>query len=500
MKVRGNFIDRAIGYVAPERGLARMQARARMAASKMAVNYFDGASSSRRTDGWRRVNGDANSTTLGSLPRLRESCRDLIRNNGWAHRGVEAIVSNTIASGIKPGIDAGDDDATEKALEKKLRRHFGRVDVDADGLLNLAGLQALAMRAIVESGEVIIRRRARFASDGYELPFQIQVLEGDYIDSSKNGSLAGGNTAIQGVEFDGRGKRVAYWLFSQHPGSALGFTSTSRRVPAANVIHAFRVDRPGQVRGIPWLAPIVLRLNDWNDFIDAQLVRQKIAACYAGFRTTDEEDDSSLADPDYDGGFDVEQFEPGMIERLSGGESITFTTPPQVEGLMDYSKVTLREIAAGLGITYEALTGDLHGVTFSAGRMGWLEFQRNIVAWREHLFVPQICHGIERWFFEAATLVGAMPANDNEVEMTWTAPRREMIDPVKETAGDNAEVRAGFASRRSKVLERGRNIEDVDAETEKDMARADKAGLIFDSDARHTTQQGLPAERDDDAA
>lgn len=499
MKLRPNIIDRAISYVDPARGLARMKVRAQMQMAGQAVQYFDGAAKSRRTDGWRRINGDANAASLSSLSGLREACRDLIRNNGWAARGVQAIVSNTIASGIKPGIDAGDDKDTEETLEALIRKHFGRTSIDADGNLNLAGLQALATRAIVESGEVIIRRRARRSTDGYVLPFQLQVLEGDYIDSNKNGPV-GGNVAIQGVEFDLRGKRVAYWLYDQHPGSSLGFRATSRRIPAGNVIHAFRVDRPGQVRGIPWMAPIILRLNDWNDFSDAELMRQKIAACYAGFRTTDEEPEQIAYDENGEDGYEVEQFEPGMIEKLSGGESITFSTPPQHEGLMDYSKVTLREIAAGLGITYEALTGDLQGVTFSAGRMGWLEFQRNIVAWREQMIIPQILHRIEDWFFDAATAVGQMPANDNAVEMTWTPPRREMIDPVKETAADNAEVRNGFASRRAKVRERGRNLEDVDRENQLDQKSADKAGLIYDSDARNTTQQGLPAEREDDAA
>lgn len=486
----GNIIDRTIGYFAPQKALRRVQAR-------KAMQYFDGATRGRRASGWRKVGGDANSTTLGQLGRLRDNSRDLIRNNGWAARGRDLIRANVVGAGILARVKC-DDEETKKRLQGLVRRHFERTAIDADGMNTLGGLQALAISEIVESGEVIIRRRARRSTDGYPLPFQIQVLEGDHLDSTKNGPMPNGNLAIQGVEFDGRGRRVAYHLFDEHPGSVFGRLPVSRRIPAKNVIHAFRVDRAGQVRGVPWLAPVILRLRDWNEYIDAQLVRQKIAACYAGFITTDE-DEVDFEDPDSEGGYPVEAFEPGMIERLSGGEGITFTEPPQVEGIADYSKVTLREIAAGLGVTYEALTGDLNGISFSGGRMGRLEFNRNNDQWQQHILIAQICHRIEAWFLAAATMTGDL-SGDVIASMTWTPPRREQIDPVKEGLADERDVRGGFTSRSSKIRERGGDPEEVDLEIAEDNARADKAGLIFDTDPRLTTQQGLDPERDDNAA
>ncbi|WP_163070242.1 phage portal protein, partial [Acinetobacter nosocomialis] len=72
----------------------------------------------------------------------------------------------------------------------------------------------------VEAGECLVRRRKRFSSDGLPVPMQLQVLEADFLDEARSGKN-GKNEIIQGVEFDPVGRRVAYWLFDEHPGSAL---------------------------------------------------------------------------------------------------------------------------------------------------------------------------------------------------------------------------------------------------------------------------------------
>ena len=73
---------------------------------------------------------------------------------------------------------------------------------DADGLTDFAGLQALIVRGLVESGEVLVRLRERRTEDGLPVPLQLQVLEADHLDSWKTGELADGGFILQGIEFD----------------------------------------------------------------------------------------------------------------------------------------------------------------------------------------------------------------------------------------------------------------------------------------------------------
>jgi lambda family phage portal protein len=486
-----NFLDRAIAWVAPTRAEKRLRARLMLDGLAKARMMFDGATAGHRGSGWRAVSTDANAEIGIGSGRLRDVARDMVRNNPHASRAVQVISYNVVAKGLFPNAVSSVDRAKEQA-EDLIKRHFDTTACDADGRHDLYGLQTLAMRTIVESGEVIIRRRMRRPEDNLPVPFQIQVLEPDYLDTLKDGELPNGNVAVQGIEFDWRGRRVAYWLHREHPGSRGAWTRfESDRIPAEYVAHVFRTDRPGQARGVSWFAPVVLRLRDYADFADAQLVRQKIAACFAAFVTSP--DGPGLTGEKTQAGHPLEAFEPGMIERLRDGEEVTFGVPPQVQGYDEYSRATLREIAAGMGISYEALTGDLKGVNFSSGRMGWLEFQRSVDAWREHMLVPQMCQPIADWFLEAMAmqLGRRMP-----LALEWALPRREMISPAQEIPPIMQAIRGGLSSRSEEQRKLGYDPADLDRIIAEDNARADRLGLVFDSDPRRVSGAGQahPAE------
>ena len=489
-----NWLDRAIGFVAPGVGAARIEARARMARGAVIRNAYDAASRGRRTDGWRAVSTDANAETYAANGRLRDVVRDLVRNNAWAARAKSVIANNAVGSGIVLAV-TGKTPARKAKVKQLLTDHLESTAIDADGRLNIYGLQNLAMATIVEAGEVLIRRRVRRAEDGLVLPLQLQLLEPDFLDTNVDGVLPGGNYAVQGVEFDLRGQRVAYYLFDQHPGSMQrrgSFRGT--RVSADYVAHIYRVDRPGQVRGVTWYAPIIPRLHDLADLSDAQILKQKIAACFAGYIKDNGlgGDYSGAASGQGDqadgGGYPIENLEPGIIERLGYGEDITFTNPPSTQDFGPYAQLTLREIAVGMNIPYEAMTGDLSSVNFSSGRMGWLEFQRAIESWRWNMLMPGMMQPILRWADEAIRVV-TMSTEPYRVDCT--PPRREMIDPDSEIKSATSAIRAGLSSRSNEIRKLGYEPDAIDAEIAADNARADTLALVLDSDPRKTSGAGM---------
>lgn len=477
------MFDRVLAAVSPARAVRRAEARARLARVNQVKNLYEAAASGRRTGHWRVSGSDANTEIGGGLSRVRDVARDMVRNNAYAERAKATITHNVIGTGIVPRIEGND-----RAVEL-IKRHIETTDIDADGRHNLYGLQELCMASIVESGEVLVRYRPRKTMDGFALPFQLQVLESDYLDQSKNGPLPNGNFAVQGIEFDLVGRRVAYWIFDQHPGSVgymTGGALQSQRRSADFISHIYRVDRPGQARGVSWFAPVVLRMRDFADYTDAQLIRQKIAACFAAFVTTPE--GATMDGGITSTGTPIEVFEPGMIERLREGETVTFTNPPATTDFDAYSKATLREIAAGLGVTYEAMTGDLTGVNYSSGRMGWLEYQRNIDAWRWNMFIPQMLGAVERWAVQGAQ---ATLGDTSEIRISWTPPRREMIDPVTEIEAAKTAIRSGLSTRSEEIRRLGYDPEEMDREAAIDAHRADELELVFDSDPRKVTTRGV---------
>lgn len=474
-----NIFDKLITFFSPSAGVRR-------ARDRIALDFysrkFEGASTGRRTDGWITPSTNANTELKGALVKLRDRSRDLSRNNPIASRALQVITSNTVGTGI-----VGQHKASTKELAMtwdQLWSSWAETSaIDQDGRLDIYGIQSLIMRSIAEAGEVLIRKIPQPSSAGLPVPLKIQVLEPDFLDSAKDEKLSNGGMIVQGVEIDASGRRVAYWLFPAHPGSGSG-NQTSARVPADQVIHAFRPDRAGQLRGYPWAAPVMIRLKDCDDFMDAMLVRQKIAACFTAFVSDIESPLDSTSAARALG----EKLEPGVIEILPPGKDIKFATPPGADGSGEFIASTLRQIAAAYGITYEAMTNDYSRVNYSSGRMGWIEMSRNVQSWQWQIMISQVCAPLWGWFRDAAVLTGARAEG---VSMSWTPPRREMIDPSKEISATINAIRGGLMSISEAHRQSGFNSDALLEEIALDNSKIDALGLILDSDARKTMKAGV---------
>lgn len=478
-----NFIDQLVGFFSAEaaqrRAVARMRTEFLLAGSKRG---YEGASKGRRTAGWKTSSTSANAEIMVGSQILRDRSRDMIRNNAWAARAKNVLQQNVVGTGILAKIEGKTPNQTNE-LMLKWQKWSETTEIDFDGRLNLYGLQSLAVGAEFESGEYLIRRIRKKNSDNLTVPLQIQFLEIDFLDTAKNEQLKNGGYIAQGIQFDNQGRRVGYWLFSEHPGgSASGKpTGTAKFYPTEDVIHGFKMERPGQIRGVPRLAPVMLPLMDLDQMQDAQLVGQKTAACFSVFITEAEAplEASDSEDP-------RERVEPGMIEILPPGKDVKIASPNAPSGYDVFVRTTLQRISAGIGVPYEALTGDLSNVNFSSGRMGWLEFQRAIEVWRWQGLIPQTLDTIAKWFLEAAAL-----GQESDFKITWTPPRREMIDPSAEVASTRDAIRAGLKTFSEAVRELGNDPAAHFAEYAKDIELIDSLKLTFDSDPRKMSKVGF---------
>lgn len=479
------WLDKAILWAAPQAGLRRLHARLvyEQAQKQFSQRGYEGASKGRRLGNWKTGGSSVNTETKLSLQVLQHRSRDLVRNEAYGSRCVNAIQTNVIGEGIMAKAMAKTK-GRAKIYQIEWQDWAMSVDCDIDGTNNFYGIQALVMRTIVESGEVLVRRVKRSGDFGINIPMQLQVLEPDFIDGMGHDGevFANGNITVQGVEFNSLGQRVAYYLFDRHPGDTTGVPAlrgmTSKRVPAEDILHLFRVDRPGQVRGVPWMAPIMLKLKDLSDYSDFTLVRQKVSACFTAFVTAPDSIDLATGKATPAIG---EKVEPAVIEQLPPGYGVEFATPPTSGDFSQFTNAQLRGISAGIGVTYEILTNDYSQVNFSSGRMGWQEFQRNIDQWRAHLVLPRLCIPVWRWFTETAAIAGY---GSDKVVSIWTAPKREMIDPVKETEAQKSQVRSGFMSLSEAIRQSGYEPEEVMKEMSDDQKRLDQLGLVLDTDPR----------------
>lgn len=474
-----NFLDQVISFLSPKTGFQRAKYRI----AEDAIRAYEGAAKTKRTAGWCAPGTSQNAEADRSLATLRNRSRDLVRNNPYANRASQLIPANVVGKGIQANIQiTGKNAEKRKEILQDLWNQWIK-DCDIEGKLHFSAMQYLALRSTVNDGEVLCRKRW---VKGGVLPLKLQLLEADFLDSNfVLQASSGKNKVIQGVEIDEFGRKIAYYMHESHPG-AMGIESVLRnayklhRLLADDIIHMFRVERPGQVRGIPWAAPVMIRLRDFDDFEDAQLMRQKIAACFSVF-IRDIDSESAASSTDSKKVSIADKVSPGTIEILPSGKSIEFANPPGVQGYGEYSQNALRAIATGYGVSYEALTSDLSQVNFSSGRMGWIEFGRNIDQWREAIVNNDFNAKVFGWFLEACALTGI----DTEgVTATWVAPAREMIDPVKETEAKIAGIKAGLLSFSDAIRGNGKDPATHMKELSDDNKLIDSLGLKLSSDFR----------------
>lgn len=462
-----NPIDAVVHFFDPVAGNRRV--RARIAAST-AMNY-DAASKGRRTYGWKWPSTSADAAGQGAREQIRNLARDMVRNRPLAARAREVVIGKVVGTGIMPSVHApGASERRKAQIEAAVRAFLMTPQIDTLGESTLPMMQETAMGATFTDGEVLARRRWRDLrfNPGLTLPFQVEMLEADYLDQTVRSN--GENPVEDGIEYGPTGRIEAYHLYSEHPGATRPrmLVRKSTRVPAADIIHVRRADRPGQLRGVSWLAPVMMTLGEISDYQEAQILKQRMAALLAGVIETEDGATAPNASP-------IEELSPGALVKVPTGNTISWTTPPKVDGYGEFMTEATGVIAMGIGITRESLTGNLKGVNFSSGRMGHLVEDRNVQRWQQNIMIAQFCNGIERWMLEAWKLVASLP----QVPFTldWTAPRRPLIDPTKEIPAMIEEIDAGLSSRQRKQRELGYDPEVIRRERVADIQNDTAAKL-----------------------
>lgn len=420
------------------------------------------------------------------------------------------MVSNQIGTGIQP---------YPKHPDKKIAAALKTLwadwapDADADGRLDVYGLQALAAGSIFSDGEVLSRLRPRRASDGLAVPLQVQLLEGDFLPVEKTERLPNGDEIINGVQFNQIGKKLGYHLYGSHPGeygSGLG-SSMTRFVPADQVVHAFKSLRPGQVRGVTALAAVLLRLKSLDNFDDAVLRKQEVSNLFAGFigkKSADDPDGDPLTggDAEYVDGEMITSLEPGTMNQLLDGEEVHFSSPPGApDNYAEFMRQQLMAAFASVGLPYEIATGDLRGISDRVLRVIINDFQRSIMQFQWLVLIQQWCRPVWAAFVDAIVLNGILPADDyyrtrrDWLRVDWVPQGWAYINPIQDSTARTNDIRSGVKSLRATILERGDDPDAVMAEHLAQNAFADENGLIFDSDARLVNQNGgaMPALQQD---
>ncbi len=403
-----------------------------------------------------------NAQGLAARATILRRARSQAANNALAANAVEVWAASLVGNGFTP--QPGHPD---KRLVAELGLAWYRWTLNVCDGASLVAVLAILMRAVIRDGEAMARIELVDTTRGMRM--RLRVLDAEQLDATVNRDLGAAGQIVAGVELDASGDRVAYWIRPHSSDSAFATQLAAIRIPAEEVLHIFDRKLPGQVRGISALAPVLLKFRDLDETSDALLMRLKVEALMCGF-VKDVEGGTGGLRGETSGGVMETAFEPGSLVNLPPGTDVTFSNPTAGGGdVTAFIRAQQREIAAGLGLLYEQLAGDLSATNYSSARFGLIEHRRRLRLLQQTLVVDQVLNPLWRRFCEVSAHNGLGRAEfdrDPEAvcEVRWILPAHEMQDPEKEIRADALAVQNGFKSRAEVVQASGRDIDVLDQE------------------------------------
>lgn len=432
-----------------------------------AASAYDGASHSKPMRNWQPTDGDADSTIGPDLPMLRVRSRDAYRNDPTARSALDTATRSVVGSGLTARanidyeyleMDSERASAWNTTYERDWLRWARSFDCDVTRMCNFSGLTSLAFLTAYQSGEC-------FALLGIENgDLSIRLIEPDRVSTPPHKIHAG--NIRNGIEVDERGRPVAVWIRSKHPGDYSNFSGQFRwdrvrirgkRTGRLNVLHLYKVERPGQHRGVPYLAPVLEHLRKLTEYTRAELQAAVVSSMFTAFLKP------PPAGANYGAAAQRQTEEylewagslgPGMIGKLPAGADMVFANPLRPNGNFDsFVNTITRGIGAALGIPVEILLKKI-STNYTSYRGAVIEAWKAFYA-DQHWLIEHWCNPIwrERMDIRVANREIAAPGYFQDPatrfaynQVTWNGPTMAQIDPLKETNAFIAQADSGLTT------------------------------------------------------
>lgn len=479
--------------------MARKQSPAPQAAPVKAPRrrLYEGARISRLTSDWVTSSTSADTEINGSLVLLRNRSRQLVRDNDYARQAIRLIKNNVVGAGVRlqaqVPMSRGSGRLNQQVNDRieESWSAWGRANrCHTAGRLGWTEILRLAIGAMAESGEVFIRMVRQPFGDS-RVPLALEVIESDLCDETYDMRPMQGREWRMGVEVDEWGRPQRYAFRTRHPGDLRHNGSLQiRLVDAADILHLAVLDRPGQTRGVPWLASSIKRLHHLAGYEEAEVVRARASSSLMGFITSPE---GELVGDDVMDGERVSSFEPGVFKYLAPGENVNVPQLDAPDGQFEpFMRAMLQGMSAGIGISYAPLSQDYSRTNYSSSRLSLLDDREQWRCLQNYLVDALITPVYEAWLSAAVSvgelqLPGYEAAPERFTKARWMTRGWSWVDPQKEIMALKEAVKAGFTTQAQVIAESGGDLEELLLARQLEVERAEELGLTFDTDPANDT-------------
>lgn len=399
------------------------------------LKSYDAGSFTKNNQNWRTTNLPGELEDRYDRDTVRARARDLERNSDIMNSVLGAHKRNIVGKGYMLQAKTSTPELNN-TLEKAWKKWCEARNCDVTGVQSFNQIIRMAvLRKKVDGGIIFLKR---YTKQGI-VPFQLQMLEVDELDTTTMSPKKKGNRVIGGIEYNKWNRPVGYWI-KQYDLDGID-VSNPVYIDAKDVIFMFSKRRPSQLREMSDLAPSITRVRDVNEFMTAVSVKERIAACLSVFikkmlPTTGigRAGENRAERTSYDG----KSITPGMIKELNAGDEIQVVNPNgQSADATAFAKLQQRMIGAGQGISYEATSRDMSESNYSSARQGIIEDDLTYEEDREILMA--VLDEIYTTFVISAVLSGYVNIPtfwENKEEYLgheWIRSPKPWIDPLKES-------------------------------------------------------------------
>lgn len=494
-------IARVLGVTAPAPASTR---RPPGAPRRGRVRAYAAAAASRLLGPWSGTAQSANKATRYQAHVIRHRARELRENSPLIARYARLVRDNIV----------GPDGITLQCLLPSTRRELNTQAADdietawydwamaatPDGRPLVDALGDVAESWKIE-GEGLLE-----VVPDFDNPCGMCVLplDPDLLDHKLNTERTPrGSTIVQGIEYDARGRVLFFHLLTRHPSE--GVSQGHRPVSPDRLLYIAERHRPQQARGVSRLASVMTTDEHLNRLAEALVVLNRVTAAKMGVLLQDE---TAAALEDEDGAPPEMEQAPGEWWVLPKGYKAEMLDPGQPTAEFDpFQRYLTQQIATGLGVSYEALSGNYRGATYSSARQallverdGWMTDQARFVG---AIMVPLFREWL-RW----AQLRRAIALPSPHTPRTVAArsvfhPRRwPWVDPAKDADAIGKLIDLKLTTRTREANKQGLAFTDLVAELEAERRLLERAGLAdavpAAPPARPPAAPARPAPRDDD--
>jgi lambda family phage portal protein len=407
--------------------------------------------------------------------KLRSRSRyEIIEANSFAKGMALTLANDTISTG--PSIQCTGDRTLGQFIEREWRRWARAV-----GLANK--LRTARLTKVVDGEAFILRTTNRRLRTPVQL--DIKLVEADQI--STPGFVDGLPNHIDGIVFDKWGQPETYHLLKGHPGDIWAFGAWEKEdIDVRDMIHLFRVDRPGQVRGIPEFTPALPLFAFLRRMTLAVIAASETAANHAAVLET-------MADAfdDEDGADDISPFEGVEIDRnmmtsLPRGWRMSQFKPEQPTTTYEmFRNAILNEIARCVHMPRNKALADSSSYNYSSGRLDHQTYYESIGVEQSQWEMECLDRIFEWWLDEALMLSNYLPVGglagpylEQAVEHEWRWNPPKHVDPGKEINAAIDAIDAGLLTEEQYLLEQNIDPEKHYEQLERQVLRKRKLASL----------------------